>query len=271
MKNKNLILNLFLAFALILFLQTSCNAPSGETEEQTDTVAEVVHEEAHEVHWSYEGETGPEHWAEIVQDCSCGGTAQSPIDLVGASKDKALKALQLTYTAHDELEILNNGHSIQVNYPVGDFVIDGVKYSLVQFHFHAGSEHFIAGKQFPMEVHLVHVTPENQIAVIGIMIAEGKENEFFKTFWADMPAEKAEEPVKKALAFDVNKMLPAKKNYYHYVGSLTTPPCTEGVKWFVMKNPIEASAEQIAKISSLMPKNNFRPVQALNDRKIMEF
>lgn len=269
MKRKYLILNVLMALSVVLFLQTSCNTAPKEAEHEQDSLKnDSLHQEKHQVHWSYEGETSPAYWADVVQDCDCGGSAQSPIDISGALKDKVLKALSLKYEANDLLEMVNNGHSVQVNYPKGIFTIESVEYHLVQFHFHVGSEHFIDGKQFPMEVHLVHVTPDNQIAVIGIMIVEGKENQFFKTFWADMPKEGE---MSKALNFDVNQILPAKKNYFHYVGSLTTPPCTEGVKWFVMKNPIEASKEQIEQIGALMPKNNFRPVQALNNRKISEF
>jgi len=273
MKNKNLLLNFFLALAVLVFFQTSCNNTAENQENEADTLVEEEHvEEAgeHKAHWSYEGETGPEHWAEIVEGCSCGGTSQSPIDIVGATKDKTLKALNFTYPASTNVSLINNGHSVQVNYPEGEFIVNEVKYSLVQFHFHAGSENFINGKQFALEAHLVHVTPENQIAVIGLMIEEGKENAFLKAFWDKLPAEGTEE-VKCEQKLDVNQFLPKNKSYYHFMGSLTTPPCTEGVSWFVFKNPIQASAEQIAKLSSLMPKNNFRPVQALNGRKVTEF
>lgn len=278
MKNKNFLFSLFMAFSVMLFLQTSCNnAGEGESAESDTIVDEHAgdehagHEHAKEAaHWSYEGETGPAHWAEIVTDCDCGGMAQSPIDIVGSVKGENLSDLVLNYSAYTELDIVNNGHSIQVNYPQGEFVVGDVTYKLAQFHFHAGSEHFIAGKQFALEAHLVHVSDDGQIAVIGVMVEEGAENAFFSKFWGQLP-ETAEAHTTAALDFDVTNILPADKSYFHYSGSLTTPPCTEGVQWFVYKNAIEASAEQIAKLASLMPKDNFRPVQAVNDRVITDF
>ncbi len=138
---------------------------------------------------------------------------------------------------------------------------------MAQFHFHAGSEHMLNGKRFPLEVHLVHLSDANEIAVVGVWFEEGEENVLLKKIYEKIPDE-ANETLSESLEIDVNNMLPKERSYYHYGGSLTTPPCSEGVMWFVMKNPITASKEQIERFTKFMPANNYRPVQALNERKL---
>ncbi len=221
----------------------------------------------HEKHWAYDGETGPTNWSKEFADCA--GTAQSPIDITEAVKDGTLADIDLTYNPYTELFAVNNGHSVQVNYPDGALKIDGKVYNLLQFHFHCPSEHTINGERFAMEIHLVHGTTDKKLAVIGIMVKEGVENEFFENLFENLPTKEGEE-VKKAFEFDVNKILPASMGYYTYDGSLTTPPCSEGVKWLVLKTPIKASKAQLEKLISMMPKDNYRPVQDLNERVINE-
>ena len=268
MKQKNWLMLLSI-FSLAVLISISCN--NTEKEEEDHVHDEETHEhekdEKHEVHWSYEGETGPEHWAQIVADCDCGGKSQSPIDISGELVDKDFVELQLDYQSDSTLDIVNNGHTIKLDYPFGTFMIGEDTYKLAQFHFHAGSEHTVNGTRFPLEVHLVHLNEANNIAVIGILFEEGEENVLLKKIYEKVPDE-ANETISEALEIDVNNLLPKEKTYYHYSGSLTTPPCSEGVKWYVMKNTIQASKEQIERISKFMPANNYRPVQPLNDRKI---
>jgi len=236
----------------------------------SDTVAHTDNAH-HEKHWSYEGETGPEHWSVINEEYKdCAGKQQSPVNIENASKDKTLKALQTKYTPAEKVELVNNGHTIQVNYNDGIFTLNNTEYHILQFHFHTPSEHTVNGEHFPMEVHFVHADTEGHLAVIGVLVKEGSENKFFQNFWSLLPKAK-DEKSEYSNNLDITKFLPVRKNYYYLSGSLTTPPCTEGVQWFVMKNPVEASKVQIDQIAALMPKNNARPVQMLNDRKILEF
>ncbi len=263
-------LTIFTAF-IFLFMIGACNN-EGTSNEEKDVHEQTVDSESekHEVHWSYEGETGPEKWAEIIPDCDCNGKAQSPIDISGDMLDVDFVELKLDYKTDSILDIINNGHTVQVNYPFGTFTYAGDEYKLVQFHFHATSEHTLNGEYFPLEAHLVHVTDDNKIAVIGIWFNEGEENELLKKIYENVPDE-ADEVINESMVIDVKNVLPVDHSYYHYVGSLTTPPCTEGVNWFVMKNAREASKEQIELIKNAMPSNNFRPIQPLNDRKIEDF
>lgn len=268
--NLKSILVVFTAFIFIFSIIACNNGGTSDNEDETHD-EKVDHEnDKHEVHWTYEGETGPEHWSDIIPDCNCDGKAQSPIDISGDMTDVDFVELELDYKTDSTLDIINNGHTVQINYPFGTFVYEGDEYKLVQFHFHAASEHTLNGEQFPLEVHLVHLTGDNKIAVIGIWFEVGEENELLKKIYEKVPDE-TDEVISEAMLIDVKNVLPVNHSYYHYVGSLTTPPCTEGVNWFVMKTPREASKEQIEKIKNSMPANNFRPIQPLNDRKIEDF
>jgi carbonic anhydrase len=223
------------------------------------------------VHWTYEGETAPETWATLSEDYSdCAGKSQSPVDITGTVKDSTLKPLYVDYLPSTKLDIFNNGHSVQINYNAGTFVIEGQEYHLLQFHFHSPSEFTYNGEHFPLEVHLVHADANGNLAVIGVMVEVGTENQFFAKFWDKLPDEEGELETFD-INFDINNLLPPDKGFYHLIGSLTTPPCTEGVKWYLLKTPVEATKEQIEKIALCMPENNNRPVQALNGRVIKEF
>lgn len=279
MKNlTNLAIIVFTIFSYSFFV--SCN----NSNEQEDAHEHHEHDHDHDehahdkedhkhgdkAHWSYDGETGPEHWAHLIPDCSCDGKSQSPIDFSGEMLGKDFVELQLDYQTDSTLDIINNGHTIQLNYPHGKLMIGDKEFNLVQFHFHAGSEHTLDGKRFPLEAHLVHLSADEQIAVVGVWFEEGAENELLKKIYGKLP-EEANESVNESLTIDIKNILPAKQTYYHYSGSLTTPPCTEGVNWYVMKNPNTASKEQIEQIAKFMPKNNYRPVQALNERKVEDY
>ncbi|MFQ5353564.1 MAG: carbonic anhydrase [Thermodesulfobacteriota bacterium] len=249
------------AFLLGLFLITFGVVPSG--------FAGTPHAPEHkaEHHWGYEGHTGPEHWGELKPEfkaCS-EGKSQSPIDITGDFKASKAK-LELHYSP-TKINVLNNGHTIKVSYDAGSYVsVNGERYNLVQFHFHGPSEHTVNGEHFPMEMHLVHQSKKGGYAVVGVLIANGAENKALAGLWSHMPEKVGQ---KKRLKKTVNAkaLLPKDKSYYTYSGSFTTPPCTEGVKWLVMKNPIELSANQLKAFGKIMPRDN-RPVQPLNGRAI---
>lgn len=221
----------------------------------------------HAPHWEYGGKSGPAAWGDLdtsFAECKL-GNEQSPIDIRGAKKTD-LPPLAFGYQSTGA-EIVNNGHTIQVNLAdAGALTLDGVPYKLVQFHFHTPSEERISGKAYPLVAHLVHKSAEGKLAVIGVMLKEGKPNTMLKPVFDNMPKAEGE---KKALGgnIDVAGMLPADHGYFRYMGSLTTPPCSEGVRWQVMKQPVEVSKDQINAFQKLY-KMNARPVQPLNGRKV---
>jgi len=220
--------------------------------------------------WSYKGEHGPEHWGDVKTDyAACKtGKNQSPIDITSAVSTD-LPPITFDYRAVP-LRIINNGHTIQVNYAEGSSISFGGKsYQLVQFHFHHPSEEKINGKGFDMVAHLVHKSPEGSLAVVAVLIKKGQANKFIEALWAHLPKEEGKEEVPMNVTIDVSKLLPAKLGYYTYTGSLTTPPCSEGVTWLVLKTPIELSDAQINKFAQFY-KHNARPVQPLNDRAVSE-
>lgn len=219
--------------------------------------------------WSYEGKTGPDNWGQLSEDyalCS-EGTAQSPINLTGATIT-ALKPISTSYEAAP-MAIFNNGHTIQVNYEAGSTMdYNGKTYDVLQFHFHHPSEHVINGQAAPMELHIVHRDQNSgNLAVIGIMLVEGEEeNEAYATIFDNLPAEKSEPDETTDLTVDLNSLLPTStRAYFTYEGSLTTPPCSEVVRWLVMKESVELSAEQIEAFSQIFDMNA-RPPLELGER-----
>ncbi len=225
----------------------------------------------HVSHWSYAGESGPSKWSALrpaYSTCSI-GERQSPIDVQtdDALKTTTLKDIFVSYGDAD-LEIINNGHTIQVNSDgTSKALLGGKEYTLLQFHFHSLSEHTIDGKYSPMEVHLVHQSEDGELAVIGVMIEEGKHNNFMQKIFKFMP-KNADGKTTNAHKVNANDILPKGRSYYHYMGSLTTPPCTQIVQWYVLKDPISISSEQLAMFNSLY-KGNYRPVQEIHGRKII--
>ena len=223
-------------------------------------------------HWSYEGEEGPEHWGEIAdlyRMCS-EGKNQSPIDIT-VDVHAGLPELVFDYHSSDLSEI-NNGHTIQQNVQPGSYMtITGrdVRYELKQFHFHSPSEHKIDGRSYAMELHFVHVSDDGALAVVGVMIDEGDEHPVLNQLWTWMPenpGETSEQPI----GIEETNLLPPTREYFAYSGSLTTPPCSEGVAWIVLKNSIEASAEQIARFKERVGPATNRPVQPRNARLILD-
>ncbi|MBI1743482.1 carbonic anhydrase family protein [Candidatus Acetothermia bacterium] len=224
--------------------------------------------------WGYEGKTGPDFWGSLSPDyalCSS-GKAQSPINIVDSVATKQnLRDIVFHYEP-TKLHLLNNGHTLELEYEEGSSIeIDGTKYGLVQLHFHAPSEHTINGRQFDMEMHLVHKSASGNLAVIGVMIRKGKENKAYEQLWNNLPAEKDKEASLNAKV-NADDLLPANRLTYRYTGSLTTPPCSEGVSWNVLTTPIEFSQGQIDRFTEVLNRScctfNNRPVQPLNGREL---
>lgn len=217
--------------------------------------------------WSYEGATGPANWTELSEDyrtCGC-GLQQSPIDI--GAKATPRSGLIATDYKTVPLDIVDDGNMVRVDYPAGSTAtLNGKAYALRQFHFHAASEHTVAGTRFPMELHLVHKARDKELAVIGIFIDEGRENPTLAKVWANLPPKNAT-ATPAGVAVDAGLLLPGNTAVWRYTGSLTTPPCTEGVIWFVMAQAITASRAQIEVFTTRHP-NSFRPAQKLNGRRI---
>jgi carbonic anhydrase len=219
--------------------------------------------------WEYSGEAGPENWAKLSPEYSaCAGKNQSPINLTGFIEAK-LKPIIFSYSG-GSAEILNNGHSVQLTaLPGSSISVDGILFDLTQFHFHAPSENLINGKSFPMEAHLVHADKDGNLAVVAVMFTEGKANKALEKAWAQMP-EKEGDKLTLSSRISPQEILPPNRDYYRFNGSLTTPPCTEGVRWLVMKHPISASKEQIERFAHVMHHPNNRPVQPVNARPVLK-
>lgn len=221
-------------------------------------------------HWDYKSpHGGPVHWAELdpkFETCGKGGN-QSPIDIRNAMKAD-LPALNVSY-GEAEPTFFNNGHTIQVNLPPGQkLTVGDTQYELLQFHFHTPSEEAINGKRTAMVAHFVHRTAEGQLGVIAVLIQPGKTNPAFAPVFEHLPRE-GEKITVDGLKLNLQAMLPAEKGYYSFAGSLTTPPCSEGVSWMVLKNPIQLGPEQIKAFRSAYSANA-RPLQASNGRVIKE-
>ncbi|NJN65468.1 MAG: carbonic anhydrase family protein [Chloroflexaceae bacterium] len=232
------------------------------------TESGTSHEAAH---WSYEGNTGPSHWGDLSPDyrtCKTGKN-QSPIDLTGAMPVANLPELIVNYrTLPVSATMHNNTHTIQVDENTGSTLIyNGTTYRLLQYHFHNPSEHTINGEPAAMELHLVHRDDEGNYLVVGVLFEAGAENPVLAGFWDALPEEEGET----TLGAEVNiaDILPIDGIYEAYEGSLTTPPCTEGVHWIMMKTPVEMSQEQIDYYGSFLG-GTARPVQRLNNRAIAE-
>jgi carbonic anhydrase len=221
-------------------------------------------------HWSYSGQEGPNEWGKLAStyaECSSGKT-QSPIDIRGARKAE-LPALKFDYNSVP-LNIIDNGHTIQVNYPAGSTLTVGKKlYMLKQFHFHHPSEEHVNGHDYDMVVHLVHADPEGHLAVVAVFLEEGNANPFIDLLWQNLPTEKGKAVDVSGVTLNAKALLPADHGYYMFSGSLTTPPCSEGVTWYVVKKPLALSKDQVAAFAKLYPRNA-RPIQAANGREILE-
>ena len=219
--------------------------------------------------WSYEGELGPEYWGQLSTEydfCSRGRN-QSPIDLI-ADIDGDLPELIFEYSNRGHLAEVNTGHAIQEQVEAGNYIrIREGHFELKQFHFHGPSEHTVGGKFYPMEAHLVHQDEKGNLAVVGILFEEGERNtvmDQLPSFKAARGEDSDADPV------DYNMLFPNRKDYFYYSGSLTTPPCSEGVYWMIFKQPIIASPKQIRHYHNLLGFDNNRPIQPKNSRFVID-
>ena len=223
----------------------------------------------HSSHWAYEGEGGPAAWGRLKPEfAKCAtGTRQSPIDIrdgIGVQ----LEAIEFDYKPA-AFAVIDNGHTVQVNVERGSsLAVGGRRYELQQFHFHRPSEERINGRQFDMVAHLVHKDPEGRLAVVAVLLEKGGAQPVIQQVWNNLPLERHEEQRARD-SMDLNRLLPEDRRYYTYMGSLTTPPCSEGVLWLVMKQPVPVAPEQVGVFSRLYPMNA-RPVQPTSGRMIKE-
>jgi carbonic anhydrase len=220
-------------------------------------------------HWDYEGSSGPSKWGSLDQKYrSCAlGRAQSPIAISDATAVKMdLPPIEFHYQS-STLKIIDNGHTIQVNYEPGSFITVGPRqYALVQFHFHRPSEEELNGRHYDMVAHLVHQDGEGRLAVVAVLLTAGRANSLISSLWEHLPMVKQTE-TRANLKINLADLLPPNLAYYTYHGSLTTPPCSEGVTWFVLRDPTSISSNQIDRFSKLYSMNA-RPLQPPNARQV---
>jgi carbonic anhydrase len=228
-------------------------------------------QEHHPEHsWDYGDANGPTHWGDLKPEfapCKT-GHHQSPIDIRNPRKAD-LPSLRFDYKP-SPLRIIDNGHTVMITYAPGSFLyVAGKQYELKQFHFHRPSEEKIDGKGFEMTAHLVHADSEGKLAVVAILLQQGEDNPLLQELWKDLPKEKEKEEILSSIQIDISRLLPSDHGYYTFSGSLTTPPCSEDVTWFVLKHPTTVSAAEIEQFSRLY-RNDARPTQPLYDRVVLE-
>jgi carbonic anhydrase len=219
--------------------------------------------------WSYSGENGPDNWGTLSKEnetCMY-GRSQSPIDLEGTDPVR-MHPIETDYQV-SSLALVNNGHTLQQTYEAGSWLKVGSKsYELLQFHMHSQSEHTVMGKSYPLELHFVHRDPAGTLAYIAVFVEEGAEHPAAKEFWNSLPLEPGQ-TYKSDTKINARDLMPFSKSYYRYMGSLTTPPCTEGVNWYVLKAPLQMSADQISSVQGIMGQNN-RNTQPRFNRMILD-
>lgn len=269
------IISILFSFVLLLTLSLSCslkrkNVAADKEVKKTETKneAKTKHEATH---WGYSGLMGPSHWGDLDKSfLTCKeGQSQSPINLVW-EKPLVKRSIFISY-ADLPIRSINNGHTIQYNFKPGNFVeIDEKTYILVQLHFHSPSEHTVSSKYSPMEMHLVHKNVDGSIAVLAVMFKIGQHNPTIAKLWGHVPSEIGKEFSIDTVTFDPKSLIPKSKTHYKYHGSLTTPPCTEGVVWNVFNTPVEMSEAQLKAFNTFYAKNN-RPVQPMNKRKTINY
>ncbi|WP_103072591.1 carbonic anhydrase [Aquimarina sediminis] len=279
MKTRNL---KYLFISVLILALGSCES------EKTDIQDQIVNQEINEkdetalgdrffgrsssdCHFDYEGPSGPDFWADLCGEDwkDCAGNSQSPINIITSSiyGDDGINNINTNYKT-STTEIINNGHTIQFNYSAGSSAsLNNIDYDLLQFHFHTGSEHTVDGYRYPMEMHLVHQDPvTGLLAVVGLFFTAGVENEVLSQFMDNLPSEGGDHYVSND-EYHIKNIFPSSMDFYTYSGSLTTPACSEIVTWYVVRESIEASHEQLERFEHIMHEN-FRPLQALNGRVV---
>lgn len=236
-----------------------------------DTLLEIARQNHDYAKWSYGGEDGPKAWGGLDSHYAVceGGPFQSPIDIQAAGAEKHHTDLHIKYKPA-ELHALNNGHTVQLDAEADNdqLEVNGHDYKLIQMHFHSPSEHHIGGETFPMEAHFVHIDEYDHLAVLGVPIRVGAENAILKPLFENLPAHGGEKVDRPSEKIDLPNLLPDEQHFFHYLGSLTTPPCTENVLWFVLETPIEVSQAQLDAFLAVVHENS-RPVQATNNRVLI--
>lgn len=264
-QRHNLMLAIPAAAALLLAGCTAEDTATEATTTETSTTTAAGTEK--DVHWGYTAEGAPEHWGGLSAEYeTCGtGQEQSPIDLTGA-QPVDLEDLEFAYTPTAG-EVLNNGHTLQFTPDTPQQVtLAGETLELVQLHMHTPSEHHLDGQQLPGEIHLVHKNAQGELTVLGIMLDTGQDNALVQ-YLLDNAPQTADKTNQSTAELDIAALLPAQQEYITYSGSLTTPPCTENVRWIVMTQPVSASAAQLAKFEELIGANA-RPVQDHGEREL---
>ncbi len=225
--------------------------------------------------WGYSGDGDPAHWGDLKPEffmCR-DGKNQSPVNIQKSSTIQAigLEDIEFHYVT-GATEAVNNGHTIKVSVAPGSYIkVDGIEFELKQFHFHSPSENEIDGKNFPIEAHFVHASKDGELAVVAVMYEESKENKVLKKICNKIFSHAHKAANCALTSRDINSLLPVNKAYYRFDGSLTTPPCSEGVRWLVLQNYPQVSAQQAERFTNVMMKgHNNRPVQPLNARKILK-
>lgn len=245
----------FLCALLSSFFLLSCDDSEDPRTAQPTTKDAPQYEKGA---WSYDGQTGPEHWAELSSEyAACEGSKQSPINLADASPPEENTILKTSYTS-EKIEVVDTGHALQVNTTGGTLTIRDQTYELQQFHVHTPSEHTMKDERYAAEIHLVH-RADDQIAVLALLVEEGDTHPHMDD-WIE-----GESP---ELPYNAGRLLPSQRSYYTYEGSLTMPPCTEGVRWIVMNTPIQASSKQLETLRAHHT-DNARPLQSRNDRTLV--
>lgn len=257
----------FFIFSLLLMTSTIMLANGDDHKKKTSSGHSNNNEDCSDVHWAYKGKEAPKNWADLCPSFSdCNGPAQSPIDITRAVSDKTLEPIQFDYYP-TTTNIINNGHTIQFNVKKGNMIsVNHKDYELIQFHFHAKSEHTIGGKHYPLEIHFVHKYGDDDLVVIGVLLTEGSENKLLTKYLKKFPKE-PHTSFRSGNKFELTDILPNNRSYFHYSGSLTTPPCSEIVNWYVMRTAITASQNQIKMLSKMLH-HNYRPTMPLNGRII---
>jgi len=225
-------------------------------------------------HWGYTGHEAPANWGDLSADYSLckDGKNQSPININKSVTIESgdLQKINFDYKTSAS-DVVNNGHTIQVNIKDGSSIkIDGITFSLKQFHFHTPSENQIDGKNFPLEAHFVHASAKGELAVVALMLEDGKENSIIKKIWNKMPHKAGSKAGCGLPSNLINNLLPKGRDYYRFTGSLTTPPCSEGVRWMVLKDYASISKAQVKEFLDIFHHANNRPVQPINARKVMK-
>jgi carbonic anhydrase len=266
-------------FTMVVLLLMQCSPkPASEPHAVSADSVSQPKSSARPVHWGYAGEDGPAGWATLDPAYAlCGdGKSQSPINIVktdakgGATWMLNYKTTSLRIAHNEHMEdIIDNGHTIQITVDEGSTFTFGDKmYHLKQFHFHTPSEHTLDGRHAPMEMHMVHQAEDGSLAVVGVLFKEGKTpNDNFSKIIANLPSAKGESKHITDANLELKVHMPSDNYAYHYTGSLTTPPCSEGVQWLVLRDPVTLSKEQIEAFSSRIGPNN-RPTQPVNDRVV---